>query len=91
MTTDNFVAIKELKKLVVNHKEDTTRRAVNWFSIRWIQVRKEDPLKFRSRRSINELEVWKEVDLHAHQKSEGRPPDIGKFSIPKAYPGPHIP
>ena len=86
METDDFKAIKDLKKCVVNRKVDVTGGAIDWFSIRWIQVRKEDPLKFRFRRSLNELEAWKEVDIR--RKSKGRPPDIGRFSLVAAQSGP---
>lgn len=70
METKDFMAIKELKKLVVNRKENTARVAIDWFSIRWIQVGKEDPLKFRFRRSLNELEAWKTVDLRRKSKED---------------------
>ena len=79
------MAIKDLKKCVVNRKVDVTGGAIDWFSIRWIQVRK-DPLKFRFRRSLNELEAWKEVDLR--RKSKGRPPVIGRFFLVAAHSGP---
>lgn len=48
-------------------------------------MRKEDPIKFQFRRNLNELEAWKTVDLHC--KSNGRPPDIGRFSLVQAYSG----
>ena len=76
----------EMKKLIVNRKEDTVGRAVDWMSIRWIQVKKDAPLKFRFRRSLNELEAWKEVDLK--RKAKGRPADLGRFSFTTAYSGP---
>lgn len=74
METKDFVAIMELQKCVINRK-DIAGRSIDWFSIRWIQVRKEDPLKFRFRRSLKELEAWKQVDLR--RKSKGRPSNIG--------------
>ena len=86
MTSADFVAIKELKKLIVNRKEDTVGRSVDWMSIRWIQVQKDAPLKFRFRRSLNELEAWKEVDLR--RKTKGRPSDLGRFSLNTVYSGP---
>ena len=86
MTSKDFKSIKELKKLIVNRKEDTVGRAVDWMSIRWIQVKKDAPLKFRFRRSLNELEAWKEVDLK--RKAKGRPADLGRFSFTTAYSGP---
>lgn len=82
------VAIKELKKLITNRKVDTLGRSVDWLSIRWIQVRKEAPLKFRFKRSLNKLANWKEVDLH--RKTKGRPAQLGHFSFPAAYSGPRI-
>lgn len=36
MSSENFVAIKELTKLITNRKVDTLGRTVDWFSIRWI-------------------------------------------------------
>ena len=51
MSSEDFVEIKELTKLITNRKVDTLGRSVDWLSIRWIQVRKEAPLKFRFRRS----------------------------------------
>ena len=82
MASENFVSIKELKKLIVNRKEDTAGGTVNWMSIRWMEVQKEVPLQFRFRRSLNELEAWKEVDPRC--RSKGYPADLGWFSFNKA-------
>ena len=85
MESKDFMAIKDLKRCIVNRKVDVTGGAIEWFSIRRIQVRKEDSLIFRFRRSLNELEAWKEVDLRC--KSKECPPDIGRFSLVAARSG----
>ena len=77
MTSADFVAIKELNKMIVNRKEDIMVRSVDWMSIQRIQVQKDTPLKFQFRQSLNELEAWKEVD---RGKRKGLPSDLALFS-----------
>ena len=55
---------------------------MHWLKIKWIRVKKSQPLKFQYRCSHNELEAWKTVDL---RRRRGRPCDIGKFQLTRLY------
>jgi hypothetical protein len=86
MKRENFVSLKDLKKAIVNRKVNTLGHKVEWLKIQWISVCKEQSLQFQYRYSHNTLEAWKTVDLK--RKTKGRPPDLGRLSLPQLYTGP---
>ena len=86
MKTSDFLSLKSLKPCIVNRKQDTQKNSINWLSIRWIRITKDKPFQFRFRYSLNELEVWKTVNLQ--RKTKGRPVHMGRITIPQSHPGP---
>ena len=85
MNREDFVSLEPLKQAVVNRKIDTQGRKVEWLKTHWIAVTKEQPLRFSYRYSNNDLEAYKTVDLK--RKTKGRPPDLGRITLPQLYTG----
>ena len=86
MNTESFVSIKSLTSNIVNRKQNIDKAQVNWFKILWIRVTKDKPLQFLYRYSLNELEVWKVVNLA--RKTRGRPTNLGTIQLPQLRSGP---
>ena len=86
MKNEDFLAIGDFTKFIVNRKTNKDGEKVNWLKILWIRVEKSAPLSYKYRCSHNELEQWKIVNLKPmHQ---GRPIDIGRASLQQLYHGP---
>ena len=86
MNQEDFFAINELTKYVINRKKNNDKQKVNWLKYLWIRVEKSAPLAYKYRISHNDLEQWKVVDLKPIRR--GRPADIGRASLQHLYAGP---
>ena len=86
MKREDFFAISELTKYVINRKTNKDKQKVNWLKYLWIRVEKSAPLAYKYRTSHNDLEQWKVVDLKPIRR--GRPADISRASLQHLYAGP---
>ena len=75
MSTANLTA------MIVNRKTNTVGDSVKWLNIHWIRVKKDCPLSFKYRYTLNDLEPWKEV----RPKRAGRPLYLGRVEMSPLY------
>ena len=86
MSSDDFVSNENVRSQIVYHKVNTNKEKVDWLSIRWLQIREENPFEIRYQYSHNTLEAWKTLDVR--NKRPGRPAGLGRVELVPLYTGP---
>ena len=81
MSRQDFLDLKAFSRCIINRKKNEDGENVQWLKMKWIRVKKSQPLKFQYHFSHNELEAWKTVDL----RRRGHTCDIGKFQLTRLY------
>ena len=69
--------------MIMNRKTNTVGDSVKWLNIHWIRVEKDCSLSFKYIYTLNDLELWKEVDMHLKRAS--RPLDMETVEMSPLY------
>ena len=86
LTAANFYALESISSHLCNQKVSVGKQKVEFRKIMWFRFERSNPLKYKYRYMLNELEAWKTVDLARHRR--GRPSNLQDVELTLKYTSP---
>ena len=86
LTAANFYALESISSHLCNRKVSVGKQKVEFRKIMWFRFERSNPLKYKYRYTLNELEAWKTVDLARRRR--GRPSNLQDVELTLKYTSP---